>query len=82
MRKYLNQDKPELEKVFCNKCGKQLQLEQGYLKEGCFSARHVFGYFSRKDGMRHSFDLCEDCYDHMVSQFLIPVEQNEETELM
>ncbi len=82
MRRYLNQNNLELEKVWCNKCGKELLLEQGYLKEGCFSARHVFGYFSHKDGIRHSFDLCEECYDRMTAEFVIPVEQSEETELM
>lgn len=82
MRRYLNQDGRELEGVLCNMCGKEMHLEQGYLKEGCFTAEYVFGYFSHKDGMKHSFDLCEECYDNMVSRFAIPVEQMEEAELM
>ena len=51
------------------------------MKEGCFTVDYTFGYFSRKDGTRHRFDLCEDCYDKMIGQFEIPVEEDEETEL-
>ena len=82
MRKYLDQNNLEPEKVWCNKCGKELLVEQGYLKEGCFSARHLFGYFSHKDGMRHSFDLCEECYDKMISEFDIPVDVRESNEMI
>ncbi|MCM1089321.1 MAG: hypothetical protein NC092_00135 [Butyrivibrio sp.] len=73
MRKY--------EKIICNQCKKELKSDGKYLKEGCFSVDYTFGYFSRKDGARHRFDLCEDCYDKMIAQFAIPVEEDEETEL-
>ncbi len=92
MRKYENgqdkngQDKNGQDKapvrVVCNRCGKELKLENGILKEGCFSADILFGYFSRRDGVRHRFDLCEDCYDEIISQFRVPVETAENTELL
>ena len=31
--------------------------ENGYLKEGAFSINYTFGYFSKKDGMKHCFDF-------------------------
>ncbi len=68
--------------VTCNGCGKALKLENGYLKEGCFTADAAFGYFSRKDGERHRFDLCEDCYDKMAAGFAIPIEAEEQSELL
>ena len=40
-----------------------------------------FGYFSRKDGLRHKFDLCEDCYDKWIHTFAVP-EEMPETELL
>ena len=82
MRKYENEQDVKLIQVICNRCGKKLKLENGYLKEACFQADHVFGYFSNKDGIRHCFDLCEDCYDKMVENFKIPVEESQENELM
>ena len=51
-------------------------------REGYFTADVRFGYFSRKDGMRHAFDLCEDCYDSWIGRFVIPVEEVPETELL
>lgn len=81
MRKYENTNQIQPAKVFCNRCGRELKQEQGMIKEGCFHAETVFGYFSRRDGVRHSFDLCEDCYDALVAGFVIPVEETEEKEL-
>lgn len=70
------------EKVICNQCKKELKCEKGVLKEGCLSVDQVFGYFSKKDGIRHRFDLCEDCYDKLLQGFALPVEEVAENELL
>ena len=49
--------------------------------EGCFQGDVRFGYFSNKDGTRHSFDLCEECYDKMIREFSVPVDEEEMSEL-
>lgn len=82
MRRYEKKTEKELVKAVCNKCGRELKVENGVLKEGCFSAEVAFGYFSRKDGTIHKFDLCEDCYDEMTAQFAVPVESGPNTELL
>ena len=82
LQKYRETEESKLEKVVCNKCGRSLKVENGRLKEGCFSATAAFGYFSRKDGSVHRFDLCEDCYDEMIAQFTVPVEEEEASELL
>ncbi len=80
MRNY--SDNKELVSVICNKCKKELRVENGILKEGCFNGNVQFGYFSNKDGKKHSFDLCEECYDKMIKEFVIPVEEEEILELI
>lgn len=82
MRKYENGKEGKLLQVVCNCCQKELKLENGYLKEGCFTVDYIFGYFSRKDGTRQQFDLCEDCYDKMAASFGIPVEEEAQNELL
>ncbi|GFI18282.1 hypothetical protein D3Z60_22355 [Lachnospiraceae bacterium] len=82
MRIFFDENKKELKAVTCNKCKKELKVENGILKEGCFGADVLFGYFSNKDGSRHSFDLCEGCYDEMIEGFAIPVNEEEVTELL
>lgn len=82
MRKYLDENSNELIAVVCNECGKYLLVENGILKEGCFEADAVFGYFSKKDGQIHSFDLCEECYDKIIESFAIPVKAEEINELL
>ena len=82
MRNFSDKNKKELAAVICNKCKKELRVENGILKEGCFSGNIRFGYFSNKDGKKHSFDLCEECYDKMIKEFAIPVEEEELTEFI
>lgn len=80
MREYNEQN--ELVKLQCNVCTREIKLEQGIVKEGCFQGDYSWGYFSSRDGIRHQFDLCEECYDRFVKSFTIPVEESENTELI
>ena len=82
MRIYLDDDRKELVSVICNRCKKELRVENGIVKEGCFHGEALFGYFSKKDGMRHHFDLCEECYDRMAAGFAIPVEEEDVKEML
>lgn len=82
MRIYLDDNKKELISVICNKCKKELKVENGIVKEGCFCGDSQFGYFSNKDGMKYSFDLCEECYDKIITGFAIPVETEEVKEML
>lgn len=66
----------------CNLCGKELMFSDGILKEEYICVEKQFGYFSRKDGEKHRFCLCEDCYDRIVQSFAIPVHVEEVTELV
>ena len=82
MRRYKEETPAELMRVVCNKCGRKLKIVNGILKEGVFTVKAEFGYFSRKDGRVHEFDLCEDCYDEMVAQFAVSVEESENSDLV
>jgi len=82
MRKYVVGQDGKLASVICNKCGRELKIENGYLREYCFNGNTVFGYFSRKDGAAHHFDLCEDCYDELTAQFTVPVQEMETAEFL
>lgn len=60
--------------IFCNVCGKKIVMEQGIMKEDVFEASKEWGYFSKKDLEVHKFNICEDCYEQMISTFKIPIE--------
>jgi len=57
-------------------------VKNGIVEEGCVRMEVPFGFFSGKDGQVHRFDLCEACYDEVISKFRIPVEIEEKTELI
>ena len=82
MRQYTDRERKQLTKIVCNQCGKALKLQNGILQEGVFHGTAEWGFFSEKDGEIHSFDLCEKCYDRLTAGFSIPVDKEEQTELL
>lgn len=64
-------------KIVCNRCGKEIQVVDGMAMEDVLSVEKRWGYFSQKDNEQHAFDLCEACYDELISGFQIPVERKE-----
>ena len=82
MRRDQEQEQRMLVKIVCNGCGREMQLENGIVQEGVFPGDVRWGYFSRHDGERHRFDLCETCYERLAGSFCIPADVEEETELL
>lgn len=81
MRIYQNET-IQLKELYCNCCGRKLQLKDGIVREGVIRFEQNFGYFSGRDGETHRFDLCEECYNKMIRNFTIPVEIKETEELI
>lgn len=77
MRQYCTELKKteELEKIICNKCGKEIPVLGGVPQEDVLAVEKRWGYHSRKDNQVDYFDLCEDCYDELVSGFQIQIEE-------
>lgn len=82
MRKYKNQEGNQVLELYCNGCKKKIRTDGDMILEGIFRGEAEWGYFSEKDGERHSFCLCEACYDKWISTFAIPVERIMENELL
>lgn len=66
----------------CNACGKTITMENGYIEEDVFQVSKEWGYFSQKDLEVHRFNLCEECYDRMIAEFVIPVDVQEKSEVL
>lgn len=81
MRKILKTEDVLLE-LYCDCCKKKMNVQNGVVKEGVFSIDYSWGYFSHKDGEIHSIDLCEECYDRIISENNINVEKRDNTELI
>ena len=67
--------------MYCNACGKKLKMQHDVLLEDAFEAKKQWGFFSKKDMKLYSFVLCEECYDRITAQFVIPPDVSEVTEL-
>lgn len=66
---------------YCNQCGKKIR-ESGDQREDCLVIEKQWGYFSAKDGERHSIVLCETCYDLWIKKFQTPPIVEEITEFL
>ena len=72
MRRYYLKEREmikETEAIICNRCGKEIVVRNGEPRKAYLVQTANGGYFSEKDGERHHFDLCESCYDDLVSSF-------------
>ena len=58
MRVYSENKETELVQAVCNCCGKNLLVENGFVKEECIHVEHDFGFFGTRDGISQKFDLC------------------------
>lgn len=67
---------------YCNKCGKEILVKYEAAYHHGVGIQVEWGYFTGKDGEKHSFCLCETCYDQLVSGFEIPVTIEQKTELV
>lgn len=82
MKKYTSVETNQMERLYCNCCGKEIKIRNGIVEEGVLSVEQQWSYFSNKDGEAHSFDLCEECYNEIIKNFKIPVGVEESTELI
>ena len=75
MRQYDVQIKEtkDLQKIICNKCGKEIIISKGAPQEDYLEVEKRWGYQSNKDNQVDCFDLCEDCYDDFVKGFKIKI---------
>lgn len=74
MRQYKLEKIPKLEKVICNKCGKEIAVQGQVVQGDVLSVEKRWGYFSERDNEVHRFDLCESCYNELIATFQIPIE--------
>ena len=66
----------------CNKCGKIIVTKNDVPLEDVLQIDKVWGYFSKKDGKRHRWNICESCYQNLIEEFAIPVEVADVTEFV
>jgi ribosomal-protein-alanine N-acetyltransferase len=72
----------QMKDIICNICGKKLKYENDILKEDAVEITKKWGYFSKKDGETHKLCICENCYDELVKNCVVPVAVEETTEFM
>ena len=63
----------EIDEVKCNCCGKPIINDSFGYTQDYLSVKKHWGYFSTMDTEKHEFDLCEDCYKEIISNFKISV---------
>ena len=73
MREYkiVMKEEKALSKVFCNRCGREIDIIHPESRDNFFSAEKRWGYGRRFDGKEHSFDLCDECFALIISEFKI-----------
>lgn len=82
MKIYNPKNQTELVEIICNKCGKRIPVTKGVPQEDTLHVEKNWGYFSQNDGIKHTFDICEECYEEWVADFVEPILAEENLELL
>ena len=61
MRQYKLKETKEIDKIICNKCGKEIAVNHGCPTEDVLSVDKRWGYFSKKDN-----DYTASCYEFNI----------------
>lgn len=69
-------------KIYCNRCGKPICLEEEVPKADYLRIEKNWGYFSNKDGIHQKVNICEKCCDDLIKEFQIPPSENQIIELL
>ena len=69
-----------MSEIRCNKCGRMIVFGDMHDKEDYVLIQKEWGYFSRKDGRKYTLRMCEDCYDRLVNECVIPPKIDNVTE--
>lgn len=79
MRQYrtILEQKDQVEKIICNRCGKEIPVRGGVPGEDVLEVEKRWGYLSGKDNQVDRFDICEACYDEIVAGFKIQPKENQ-----
>ncbi len=71
LKKVIKEEKIR-DKVYCNRCGREIDIIFPEHMGNYLSVDKRWGYGSVYDGESHSFDLCDSCYGEIVREFKIP----------
>lgn len=65
----------------CNGCGRTIPCG-GHEHQDALRVRKEWGYFSERDLEVHEFNLCEECYEKLTQEFVIPVSITQKLEVL
>lgn len=61
-----------MRQIYCNRCGKEIEIKNEIAQEDYIFIRKEWGYFSKKDGKTQEFLMCENCIKKLEEDFVIP----------
>lgn len=64
----------EIEDIICNKCGKSMNTECGFIGLEDAKVRGHYSSTNLKDYHTYSFSLCEECLEQLFNTFKISVD--------
>ncbi len=65
-------DAIDTETIFCNMCGYEISKDDYGYYSSYFDTAFRWNYPSKFDNEVHSFQLCEKCYENLISNFKLP----------
>jgi len=67
MRTYKTEPKKVVDKILCDVCGESCTITEPVVEHEYAELIATWGYFSDQDGKHFNIDLCENCFNDVLS---------------
>lgn len=67
MRIYKTEPKKVVDEILCDCCGESCRVTEPVVEYEYATIEATWGYFSDQDGSQFNIDLCENCFNDVLS---------------
>jgi hypothetical protein len=67
MRTYKTEPKKVVDEILCDVCGESCTITEPIVEHEYAELIATWGYFSDQDGKQFNIDLCENCFNDVLS---------------
>lgn len=56
-----------VDKIYCDMCGQSCTITEPYIEHEYAKIEATWGYFSNQDGAQYDIEICESCFNQVLS---------------
>lgn len=67
MRSFQSKEIKVVDKIYCDMCGQSCTITEPCIEHEYAKIEATWGYFSNQDGTQYDIEICESCFNQVLS---------------